>query len=1045
MKQKILGLDLGESSVGSALVTVDGDEVRGIDHLGSRVFSSVVEAKTKTPLNRKRQAARSARRTIERRVRRRKKLENQLVAAGLLPDDTLQRDAILGRTGDGETRARFDPYILRGRAVTEALSAYELGRVFAHLGRRRGYQSNRKTALADLLREFPELQLDDTEEGEGADQVLEDEDGKVTLQQIADLKERMAESGAPTVGAYFARQQASGQKVRKERTARQMYRDEFEAIWAFQAPFHPTLLTPALKSDLVATFEQRPLKKPTGKRPRMTQSGSAETDEALSRLVKNCRKYPKRAVARNGHFVSQRFRILQSLKNLRLIKGNGEIVSPTSEQILELAVQLQEQQSMTWSSILTKLGGNKRTDSLNLQANTKEKGIKGNDTERFFKSILAEKWDNGLRLAPETESHQLELMQDIETATDALSLFKILTRPKANGNPLYPLTHSQAFEIAKRGFGRRTVAYSVRAMRKINQELLDGAANTWEALQALDESAPQNLQLDRLPEPPFVPNPRVRRCLNEVRKVVNAYIDRFGKPDQIRVELAREMRQTEKERKRIMENQREQQYANERARQFYRDHGRNEPSREDLLRHRLWIECGQHCPYTGDTISCEDLLAEGRVEVEHILPLDRSGDDGYRNKTLTFAGTNALKGNRTPIEWLGEHTQAYQDALIRFQNMRNPGKLKQFQTKEIPEDFVQRQLTETSYICTLAREYLQCLGIPVWVTNGRATAILRREWGLNGLIPIRETSKEIKKSGEKHRLDHRHHAVDALVTALTTPKAYRQALLHFHGDTKPTAPPAPQLRAAVKALVDQLLTSHDVDKGIKGALHDESFYGKVQLEGQNFYVRRVPIAFLAKASLKDAEEALGSVYDPELRKNLRQHLRAYGDPKAAFGHEEVRVFDGQGKPMIVQTIRIRHGLTDKATIYLGHGRYVKPNSNHHAEIVRDAKGRYSCRPVTMIEAARAIRKSRRSPIGLTVQEGETLVHALSINEVVEYQGVPLRVTGASLGELVLRDLNDARGGSELGRIRLKGSDRFSEIGTKLILTLLGELTKDRES
>jgi len=143
---KVLGLDLGSNSIGWALLEEVGGKPARIIDLGSRIFTKAVEEKTPTPKNVKRRNARLTRRVIQRRARRKQRMLNYLISLGLLPE-TLKKHAqpekILNTLGS--------PYDLRAKALDDPLEPFELGRVFLHLVQRRGFLSNRKTLLSDMI------------------------------------------------------------------------------------------------------------------------------------------------------------------------------------------------------------------------------------------------------------------------------------------------------------------------------------------------------------------------------------------------------------------------------------------------------------------------------------------------------------------------------------------------------------------------------------------------------------------------------------------------------------------------------------------------------------------------------------------------------------------------------------------------------------------------------------------------------------------------------------------------------------------------------
>ncbi len=147
MSKTILGLDLGTNSIGWALFESNENKqpIKLID-LGVRIFQKAVEDKTPIPKNHARRNARMARRIIQRRTRRKQKMLNFLVQNGFLPKDLQnhpQPEIILNELGD--------PYELRAKSLDMPLTEFELGRALLHLVQRRGFQSNRKTLLGDMI------------------------------------------------------------------------------------------------------------------------------------------------------------------------------------------------------------------------------------------------------------------------------------------------------------------------------------------------------------------------------------------------------------------------------------------------------------------------------------------------------------------------------------------------------------------------------------------------------------------------------------------------------------------------------------------------------------------------------------------------------------------------------------------------------------------------------------------------------------------------------------------------------------------------------
>ena len=142
MKRTILGLDLGTNSIGWDFINLDDQNQKaegGITAAGVRIFQETTDSKSKEPKNQSRREKRGMRRTIARRTRRHRHLQNILRQAGILPDDDRKVEEIMTI---GELAC--NPYLFRKKGLDERLELREFGRVLCHLNQRRGFQSNRK-------------------------------------------------------------------------------------------------------------------------------------------------------------------------------------------------------------------------------------------------------------------------------------------------------------------------------------------------------------------------------------------------------------------------------------------------------------------------------------------------------------------------------------------------------------------------------------------------------------------------------------------------------------------------------------------------------------------------------------------------------------------------------------------------------------------------------------------------------------------------------------------------------------------------------------
>ena len=390
------------------------------------------------------------------------------------------------------------------------------------------------------------------------------------------------------------------------------------------------------------------------------------------------------------------------------------------------------------------------------------------------------------------------------------------------------------------------------------------------------------------------PNPTVHICLNQLRRVVNRLIEVYGKPEVIAVELARDLKSNRDQLRRYQQEQRNGRERNQRFTEMLEKSGQN-PSPDMFRKLRLWEEQKQGavcvCPYTGDTLSFAKVTSS-QTEVDHILPFSKTLDDSMANKVVCIAAANRDKGDRSPYEAFGHNQMGYDyqkilDATAEFPpNKRwrfREDAMDRFAEEEI---FLDRQLNETRYLSRTARAYLAHLYDEkgegrrrVMATPGHLTALLRRAWGLQGILRADPDTGEILR---KQRDDHRHHAIDAFVVANTTQGLLQQfaraAASHHHTAVERLASLAPPPwegfhREQLRPNLDRLVVSYKPDHGTRGAqgkttgqLHNETAYGLVELSenGPSQVVRRKKLsAFKKKSELK-------AVRDPTMRKALTE-------------------------------------------------------------------------------------------------------------------------------------------------------------------------------
>ena len=263
-------------------------------------------------------------------------------------------------------------------------------------------------------------------------------------------------------------------------------------------------------------------------------------------------------------------------------------------------------------------------------------------------------------------------------------------------------------------------------------------------------------------------NPTVHIGLNQLRRVVNALIARFGAPDQIVVELARELKQNAEQKEREQKRNRENRDANDKRAPKLAELGVPDTG-ENRARLKLYEEQQRAgdgvalCPFSGRPIGIAQVFTS-EIEIEHILPRSRTLDDSAANKVLCFREMNRIKRGKSPFEAFGDKPE-WEDIVGRAEKLPNnkrwrfkPDAMKKFEEEG---GFLARQLNETKYLSRLAKAYLGKICDPdqVYVTPGTLTGLLRGKWGLNGLLG---------DENRKNRTDHRHHAIDAIVIGAMT-------------------------------------------------------------------------------------------------------------------------------------------------------------------------------------------------------------------------------------------------------------------------------------
>ena len=790
-----------------------------------------------------------------------------------MPPDKDQRKAL----------ERLDPYALRARALDHPLEPCELGRAIFHLDQRRGFKSNRKTAG-------------------------DESEAQETRAEISALRTSIEESGARTLGEFLARRHEKDKTIRARPGLnlypdRAMYEAEFDAIRAAQEPCHG--LSKSQWDRLRDTiFFQRPLK---------------PVDPGW------CQLEPGERRAARALPVTQEFRMLQEVNNLKIRVGIDP-ERPLDEQERERAlarlrsgkdIKLCEGKDNKPVKPTRDLGLPSGT-IFNLASGGRKKVEGDATTARLMKrkkgkneselTLFGNRW---LQLSLDERNEIVRFMLDTEEPEDV--------RQKAG--EAWDLDDAQAEAVANVSLPDGYANLSEKAIRKLLPHLMKGHVYSDAVVDAdySHHSDFRNVEAhDRLPyygevlerdavgaDPAKDPekdgeparygrigNPTVHIGLNQLRRVTNRLVETYGKPEEIVVELARDLKMNREQKRNYEQRQREGGERNERLKEMLKSAERSITA-DVLGKLRLWDEQGppqaRVCPYTGKPLSF-DMVVSSATEVDHILPFSKTWDDSMANKVICVAAANRDKGDRSPYEAFGHSPSGYdyQSILDRAAGLP-PNKRWRFDKDamerfEDEDGFLDRQLNETRYLSRTARTYLAHLyderteGTQrVRVIPGRITALLRRGWGLEGMLRVDEDGVITGKQ----RDDHRHHAIDAFVVANTTQgllQRFAQAAGSSHDAEEKLAKVSGSVlpwegfdREDVRPVLNGMVVSYKPDHGTRGVpgkttgqLHNATAYGLIE------YSEDGPSKVVVRKKLSDFKKRgdIDAVRDQTLREAL---------------------------------------------------------------------------------------------------------------------------------------------------------------------------------
>ena len=852
MSKHVLGLDLGVGSIGWCLIALDaqgdpaeilgmGSRVVPLTNLGDDKAFSKGEAFT---ANQKRTARRTMRRGFARYQLRRYRLRRELEKVGMLPDAALIQLPLL------------ELWELRERAATAGrrLTLPELGRVLCHINQKRGYRHVKSDAAA-IVGDEGEKKKKDSNSAYLAgiranDEKLQDEHKTVGQYFAEQLRQNQSES--PTGGISY--------RIKDQIFSRQRYIDEYDQIMAAQRVHYPDILTDEfirmLRDEVI--FMQRPLKSCK----HLVSLCEFEKQERVMRVQQDDGKGGRQLVERKVKFgpkvapksspLFQLCRIYEAVNNIRLIRPDGSPRDITPEERDKLVAYLQTYEApkppkrkpakvKPVKLAHPKLDLDKLKELLCIEEELLadkllEEGLKG-DTTRIALSIILQpypQYHHLLDMELETRMMSVQLT-DEETGEVTEREVAIVTDSYVR-QPLYRLWHilysieerdamrralitqlgmakedldggllDQLYRLdfVKPGYGNKSAKFICKLLPQLQQGL--GYSEACTAVGYRHSNSPTSEEiaertlLEKIPllQRNELRQPLVEKILNQMINLVNALKAEYG-VDEVRVELARELKMSREERERMTRQNGERKKANDKVAEKIQKCGLF-PTKSRIRKYRLWEEAGRQCLYCGRSIDEKQCLNGDDMEVEHIIPKSVLYDDSYGNKTCACRRCNKEKGNRTALEYI--RAKGWEDEYMERINERLKAKKISYSKyqrlrwlkEDIPSDFLERQLRLTQYISRQAMAILQQGIRRVSASEGGVTARLRSLWGYDDILHTLnldrydsmgetecvsregETTEKLRIKDWSKRKDHRHHAIDALVVA-STRQGYIQRL-----------------------------------------------------------------------------------------------------------------------------------------------------------------------------------------------------------------------------------------------------------------------------
>lgn len=952
-----LGLDVGTASIALVAVRLDDEgQPAEIVYHADRIFEEPLDPGKKggvgEPKKARRRKARLARKLIDRRAGRLRAIADLCRLVGLdpatVPPDSGQRI-----------------HSLRAEAVSKPIPLPDLIRVFLRMSKRRGYSGGFRTKREDQ------------------------EEGKVEG-GITNLKKAMTEVGCEFLGQYLNHRYQKGETLKLKNVGlyaeRTMLEAEFDRIWEVQSKAYPVLSEVRNSRPLrdifrQTIFHQRPLKSVAPMvgncqlEPSLPRAPMAQPAMQAFRIEKQIADLRWGSGRRSTPLTAEQKNVIREL-----LAEKGASKFDAIYKVLKKAgcYDPMERTFNTDRFSRQELRGDSTSAAFRSLDRKAEKRTGTNPD-------LSGQWT---ALPPGVQVSVINFLADLGSPqeVDRDDWHMQYRRQDGTRREFKPemvvfinrMVESGEFDrLSKMGFDGGRAAYSVKALNRLTEKMREGLDEdkAVEALYGKRNEVTGEIKR-RLALHAATGNTVVDVALRELWREVNKMLDVLKEPPaEIIVELTRDMGLGIKRRQEIEIKIAKNQNVRRKASEELANHG-YPVTASNIHRYLLWQEQDSNCPYCGRKIGLSEAVDGNVTNRDHIIPrsLTRVGRQSD-HLVLAHRSCNDEKLDRTPYDAWGK-TDPERWALIEkhAEQLKTKKKftkarllvLKDYEAEvlddEAIEGFSARQFHETSWIAKLAAQWLRTICLNVAVSRGALTAYLRRIWGLDTVIPqvryeegmpVLDTDKqpvskedfdryrrywdghdrgavgvELTDRRLEKRIDHRHHVIDALVTAMTSRALFQRMARNYKvlaerrnaGERVwpklAEKPPMADIRKQAVEMVRNCNLTHKPDRLPSGAFFQGTAYRRIEMDDGRYRLAvRAALRELTdnNGSLDKARKSIADIVSDETRQivsdEFERRLKQGKSVKEALA-EPIRDTrydrrDGKGSlPKFISAVRV---------------------------------------------------------------------------------------------------------------------------------------------